>query len=262
MAHESVVVVPIGGAVGDAKAIDVVAGKTFSSKQGKGLTGTLEPNAVSIGDAQDADVLVGKTFSNVDNIGLSGSMPDNGAVTITPGTVNQPISQGYHDGNGTCEGDMDLMPENIPAGVTIFGVTGTLAQQFTNNRDGTVTDNLSRLMWQQADNGSGYNWSAANSYCAGLDLGGHPIGSWRLPTKDELKGLVRCSNGTPTPLPDTVNCGVSYTNPTIDGQFSCRTTFYWSSSVSGQSDAWGVRFFFGDSALADHAGSNYVRCVR
>ncbi|MCL7489649.1 MAG: formylglycine-generating enzyme family protein [Desulfobulbaceae bacterium] len=42
MAQTKVVVVPLGGSVGDAVAADVVKGKTFSSKAGKGLTGTLE----------------------------------------------------------------------------------------------------------------------------------------------------------------------------------------------------------------------------
>ncbi len=42
-AASTVVVVPLlGGAVGNATAVDVVQGKTFSSKAGKGLTGTLE----------------------------------------------------------------------------------------------------------------------------------------------------------------------------------------------------------------------------
>jgi len=41
-AQNKVVVVPMGGATGDAVPGDVLWGKTFSSKAGKGLTGTLE----------------------------------------------------------------------------------------------------------------------------------------------------------------------------------------------------------------------------
>ncbi len=42
-AHEKVVVVPLGGTVGNATAADVVKGRTFSSKSaGKGVTGNLE----------------------------------------------------------------------------------------------------------------------------------------------------------------------------------------------------------------------------
>jgi len=42
VAQNKVVVVPLGGAVGDALPSDVVKGKTFSSKAGKGLAGTLD----------------------------------------------------------------------------------------------------------------------------------------------------------------------------------------------------------------------------
>lgn len=41
-ANDKVVVVPMGGAVGNAVPGDVMKGKTFSSEAGKGLTGTLE----------------------------------------------------------------------------------------------------------------------------------------------------------------------------------------------------------------------------
>jgi hypothetical protein len=47
-AQNKVVVIPMGGAVGDAVPSDVVMGKTFSSKAGKGLTGTLDLKAGKI----------------------------------------------------------------------------------------------------------------------------------------------------------------------------------------------------------------------
>lgn len=56
---QGVVVVPLGGAVGDATPSDVVKGKTFSCAAGKGLTGTLELNAECTGNAEASDVLAG-----------------------------------------------------------------------------------------------------------------------------------------------------------------------------------------------------------
>ncbi len=274
-AHEKVVVVPIGGAVGDAKATDVVKGKTFSSKEGKGLTGTLELNDASIGDAQDADVLAGKTFSNANNIGLSGAMSDNGAVTLIPDTTDQPIAKGYHDGNGTCVGDADLVPENIPAGVNIFGVVGPT---YFGNNDGTIiTDNSRRPMWQQADDGTLYNWyeaagvyhatynSGSKDACGDLDLGGHS--DWRLPSKDELKSLVVCTNGPSAPLPDYAYCYSGYASPTIDSQFSCSSyPLYWSSSVYSSvynaDFAWSVHFTDGHADWHFRYLNLAVRCVR
>ena len=77
------------------------------------------------GDAQPEHVLEGITFSNASGTGLIGTMPDIGKQDITPTTVSQTISEGYHDGSGIVAGDADLVPENIKAGVSIFGVTGT-----------------------------------------------------------------------------------------------------------------------------------------
>ncbi len=152
----------------------------------------------------------------------------------------------------TCKGDPNLVPENIPVGVTICGVQGTLTAPFLDRGNGTVTDSSTGLIWQQADDGNYYNWyEAAGVYhasynpgsidaCGDLYLGGHS--DWRLPTKDELKGLVWCSNGTSTPLPDLSTCGSGHTSPTINAQFSCRSAGYWSSSAYDADSAWGVGF--------------------
>ena len=53
----------------------------------------------------------------------SGTMPNNGALEITPSAEDQTIPEGYTSG-GKVSGDIDLKPENIKAGVTIFGVEG------------------------------------------------------------------------------------------------------------------------------------------
>ena len=54
----------------------------------------------SSGNAIPGDVLAGKTFSNDEDTNLTGTMPNRGAVVITPGTSNQTIVAGYHNGNG------------------------------------------------------------------------------------------------------------------------------------------------------------------
>ncbi len=54
--------------------------------------------------------------------------------------------------------------------------------------DGTVTDETTGRMWQQADDGVERTWSEALSFCAELDLGGHE--DWRLPDVKELHSLL------------------------------------------------------------------------
>lgn len=81
------------------------------------------------GDAVAANVLSGKKFSSLAaGVGITGTMPNRGAVTITPGTANQTILQGYHNGSGYVKGDTDLVPSNIKEDVNIFNVVGTLKE--------------------------------------------------------------------------------------------------------------------------------------
>ena len=149
------------------------------------------------GTATAADVLNGKTFSSSSGLGLSGAMPNNGAVSITPGTSVQTIAAGYHNGAGTVAGDVDLAASNIVNGVNIFGVTGTAgivpaqplktgqttaygtgsdgdlqkgaSRSFTDNGDGTITDNTTGLMWEKkSDDGSIHDKD--NTYTWGHDV--------------------------------------------------------------------------------------------
>ena len=86
----------------------------------------------SLGDTYDllktkiTAIDVTKILTGTTILGKAGTMSDNGAVTITPGTGNQTIVQGYHNGSGTVEGDADLIASNIKSGANIFGIPGSL----------------------------------------------------------------------------------------------------------------------------------------
>lgn len=88
------------------------------------------------GNAGEEHVLAGKTFSSrVAGVEAVGSMPNRGAVIITPGTSNKTIDQGYHNGLGYVEGDINLDGDNIKKGVSIFGVEGNLDFQLREASD-------------------------------------------------------------------------------------------------------------------------------
>jgi hypothetical protein len=94
------------------------------------------------GDATAADLLAGKTAST-DAGDITGTMTNNGAVTITPGTVDQAIPSGYHNGSGKVFGDTDLISANIKSGINIFGVAGNSNVVDTSAGDATAAQILS-----------------------------------------------------------------------------------------------------------------------
>ena len=58
---------------------------------------------------------------------------------------------------------------------------------FTDNGDGTITDETTDLMWQQ-DTGPKLLWEESKAYCIDLPLAGYE--DWRMPTIRELFTLV------------------------------------------------------------------------
>jgi hypothetical protein len=121
-------------------------------------------------------------------------------------------------------------------------------ESYSDNRDGTVTDNVTGLMWQQALPATKYFWGDAVAYCPTLTLAGHS--DWRLPSVIELASIVDL--GQP--------------NPTINPRYfpSTPSDFFWSASpLAGSSSyAWSVIFGNGHTARSLVSNANYVRCVR
>ncbi|MGM9858057.1 MAG: hypothetical protein ACI311_02255 [Bacilli bacterium] len=73
------------------------------------------------------DILLGKT-AYVDGQKLTGTIESLEATEYTPSEIDQIIEAGkYLSGNQTIKGDINLFPENIRSGVSIFGVEGSPA---------------------------------------------------------------------------------------------------------------------------------------
>ena len=100
----------------------------------------------------------------------------------------------------------------------MYGWTGV---RFTDNDDGTVTDNLTGLMWAKNANAEGLiTWAAALTYCNDLVLPASGYTDWRLPNINELYSLVDPTQSSPA-LP----AGYS-------GYFTnVQSTYYWSSTT-------------------------------
>jgi len=156
------------------------------------------------------------------------------------------------------------------------------ARSFTDNGDGTVTDNASGLMWEKKDASGGihdrnnlYTWSSGSgsmdgtvvslflaSLNGGGGFGGHT--DWRVPNIVELQTLV--------------NYDIAYPGPTTYSEFNnkcfgaCTVTtcsctsadYYWSSSTyqSDTSYTWLVGFLDGYTGDLHKTNGVAVRAVR
>ena len=126
--------------------------------------------------------------------------------------------------------------------------------RFTDNGDGTITDNATGLMWAKDGNGAGCNsgakiaWSAAITWAEGLTFATHD--DWRLPNVKELQSIV--DYGTSTPAINT-----TYFPNT---QFN----YYWSSTTFTTLSfiAWYVDFLGGYVNGTSKPTTIYVRAVR
>ena len=105
--------------------------------------------------------------------------------------------------------------------------------QYQDNGDGTVTDVITGLMWQKADDGMGRNWEQALAYAESLELGGYD--DWRLPNAHELQSIVdytRSLQTTGSPAIDTVfTC-----TPIIDEGGDTNYGFYWTGTTHKSSN--------------------------
>ena len=119
---------------------------------------------------------------------------------------------------------------------------------YTDNEDGTVTDNVTGLIWPQTNDDTTRNWEAALSYCEGLVFA--DVSDWRLPNIRELESIV----------------DIALENPAIDSPFSgTDSSYYWSSTTyvsDPDNEAWAVDFNDGDPDHVDKSGEYHVRCVR
>ena len=126
-----------------------------------------------------------------------------------------------------------LKTETISAGGTLkyharavrSSITPTNVANFTDNNDGTITDNVTGLMWQKSPAIIAYTWEQALDFAENLTTATYS--DWRLPNIKELVSLNSETTNTPS-----INTTFF---PTI------ASTKYWSSTTQfapGSTSAW------------------------
>jgi hypothetical protein len=128
----------------------------------------------------------------------------------------------------------------------------------TNNGDGTISDNLTELTWEQNTEENEPNlhtYNEAITYCDELILGGQ--NDWRIPTRKEYSTILNF--GTTSPSLDTVYF------PYYTSVYEVNEAHYWTSSEyhDDSSQVWLLSLAFG---LVDKTPKepdpHRVRCVR
>ena len=157
---------------------DLTSGNIRSGANIFGVAGDSNVVNTSSGDATAGDIATGKK-AWVDGAEITGTASGGSGAAVEK--TGQTTSYATGD-----DGDLE---------------TGVVwpSPRFTDNSDGTVTDNLTGLIWlQDADAGDGTEtWANALSICNSLATGqqglsdGSSAGDWRLPTDERTAQLDR-----------------------------------------------------------------------
>jgi len=178
--------------------------------------------------------------------------PDNGTTGSGYAVVDTGQAACYDD-----NGDEISCPE---PGEAFFGQDAQFdgnQPSFTDNGDGTITDNVTGLMWQETPSSQSFSYEEAVEYAENLELAGYD--DWRLPSTKELFSISDFSEGWPYLDTDVFD---------IAGRSVSKDEQYWTESYvglthGGQVSAFGVNHGTGHikSYPVDGMG-NYVRVVR
>jgi len=203
---------------------------------------TIAPERDNLG-ATAADVLDGKAFW-----GLTA-----GAWGLQVGTLASPAGPAPipKTGQDECFDDSDTAQPCPVAGFPRqdgelqWGVDWP-SPRFTDNNDGTITDNLTGLMWTEDGNHGAMTWEQALAYCAVYSHSGHS--DWRLPNVRELYSLINSGEFSDQWL---ISQGFSDVDPVF---------LYWTSTTLPglRLDAFGVQMMYG---LVDHKAKDFGACM-
>ncbi|WP_395075066.1 DUF1566 domain-containing protein [Flavobacterium sp.] len=123
-----------------------------------------------------------------------------------------------------------------------------IANHFTDNNNGTITDNLTQLTWQKVPNANLLTWENAIGYAEGLSFANAT--DWRLPNIKELQSLNDESLINPS------------VNQTFFGAIGIKN--YWSSTTlpNQVTSSWYWNTAFGITTYTPKTNTNYVICVK
>jgi uncharacterized protein (TIGR02145 family) len=191
-----------------------------------------------------------------------------------------PNHQIAHQHGGNKAGSYQIVKKPQPPRRPAQG--GKRIGQYIDHGNGTVTDTKTKLMWKKCSEGQSgnncagkaknYKWNNAMQQFKRVSFVGH--NDWRMPTREELRTLVYCSNGISQKEAWGHFCsgenyrGGNYQKPTINIKAFPnidKNTVVWSSLAvaTDPAHAWAVYFGYGKEHWDYKNGnSKQVRLVR
>ncbi|MDC7250634.1 MAG: DUF1566 domain-containing protein [Sphaerochaetaceae bacterium] len=162
--------------------------------------------------------------NGVQNYDEHGSLLGGFGFNFADGHIKSYETGYYFDGTEISDEDGIMIP-----GCYVRAVRGTTTlydMDYTDNGDGTVTDNSTSLMWAQDDSVQTMDWLEALEYANESELAGYS--DWRLPNSKELESLVDYEK-TDFPAIDT-----DYFNTTVtDFDYVDDSYYVWTSTTQG-----------------------------
>ena len=144
------------------------------------------------------------------------------------------------------EWPMPNIPQDVAAGA------GNPESYSSDTVNGTVTDNVTKLMWQHPPSTSTFTQAGAIAYCSSLTLAGYH--DWRAPSVIELASLIEYPNN------EVINTAI---NQTAFGGTLVNNNYWTSTADAGDSTkGWEVSFTAGSNYNLASSNMYYVRCVR
>ena len=211
------------------------------------------------GDAVAADVLVGKTFSNATANGITGTRE----LVPVHKSGEEKCTYDYDPPNNSWQWDTNCTNASRPPGQDGELQLGVAypSPRFTDNGNGTVTDNMTGLVWLKDASCFGQRtWLDALTDTAQLNSGecgltdNSSAGDWHLPSVIELQGI----------------CHYGYYGPAIsnaagtarwiegDAFLGVQTYYYWSSTNNAGNPNYAWSVFIGLGVVYANAKSAEV----
>jgi hypothetical protein len=194
--------------------------------------------------------------------GDGGTHTDGGSVTDSGGGGTPATGP---DGGAACASLTGPADKAYPRWPMPNPVAAALPNPFsyTDNGDGTVLDNVTKLTWQKdvIQATQSYTWADAPAYCSSLTLTAPAGSTWQVPTRIQLLSLVDYTTGAAMDGPflgSDEPPGGKYTwtgTPWVVSQLV---------DAGKPQDAWMVNFGGGGgltSNAASQSDAEYVRCV-